>query len=138
MVIRTRTQTRFAVLPPSGMAVPGIFRNIEMGPRRYHELLAQMQRLRGQVYLGDQALPSTDLTPDGRHKAMVDEHSWHVLSLDSKGDVVACLRYVDETDAGGFDDLWVRHAAVAAGLRGMPRRAAIWTTKSRSDSQLQV
>jgi len=55
--------------------------------------------------------PSSPRT--ARHKLAVDEHSWHVLSLDQHDDVVACLRYVDESEAGGFDDLWVRHAAVA-------------------------
>ncbi|HTX33612.1 MAG TPA: hypothetical protein VME43_01275 [Bryobacteraceae bacterium] len=72
-----------------------------------------MQRLRGRVYAGDQAIDRADLTADGRHKLSVDEDSWHVLSLDQQGEVVACLRYVDESNARGFDDLWVRHAAVA-------------------------
>jgi hypothetical protein len=93
--------------------VPGIFRNIQAGAPRYRDLLARMQRLRGRVYAEDQAIHQTELTADGRHKLAVDEHSWHVLSLDQHDDVVACLRYVDESEAGGFDDLWVRHAAVA-------------------------
>lgn len=113
MVIRTRTQTRFAVLPPSRFAVPTIFRNIEAGTRRYRDLLAKMQRMRGRVYAGDHAIDKADLTTDGRHKLSVDEDSWHVLSLDQHGEVAACLRYVDESNARGFDDLWVRHAAVA-------------------------
>ncbi len=113
MVTRTRTQTRFVVLPPSRPAVPGIFRNIQTSAQRYRDLLARMQRFRGSVYAGDQAIHPSDLTADGRHKVTVDEHSWHVLSLDAQDEVVACLRYVDESDAGGFDDLWVRHSAVA-------------------------
>jgi hypothetical protein len=125
MVIRTRTQTTLAVLPPVRLAVPGIFRNVETGARRYRDLLARMQRLRGRVYAGDHAIRTHELTSDGRHKVGVDEHSWHVLSLDHQGEVVACLRYVDESDACGFDDLWVRHAAVARcpKLGGKFRRA---------------
>src|SRR5205085_523871 len=53
-----------------------------------------------------------DLTSDGRHRVRIDEESWHVLSLDSHGSVVSCLRYLDESHAPGFDDLWVRHAAL--------------------------
>jgi len=113
MVIRTRTQTRFAVLPPSRAAVPSIFHNVQTGTRRYRDLLAKMQRLRGKIYADDHAIGATDLTADGRHRLSVDEHSWHILSLDQQGEVVACLRYLDESDAGGFDDLWLRHAAVA-------------------------
>jgi len=112
MVIGARAQTRFAVLPPSP-AVPGVFRNIEIDSRRRGDLMARMQRLRGRVYAGDQAIRKSDLTSDGRHKMSIDEHSWHVLSLDQDDNVVACLRFLDETQARGFDDLFVRHAAMA-------------------------
>jgi hypothetical protein len=113
MVSRNRTRTRFVVLPPSRLAVPGVFRNIETGNRSYRDLLARMQRLRGRVYLRDQAIHPDNLTADGRHKHSVDQYSWHVLSLDDQDEVVSCLRFLDESDAGGFDDLWLRHASVA-------------------------
>jgi len=93
--------------------VPGIFRNIEVNNRRHDDLLSQLQRLRGKAYLDDGAIRPSELTGDGRHKLSVDDHSWHVLSLDRDGRAVACLRYVEERDAAGFDDLWVRHAALA-------------------------
>ncbi len=112
MVIREGMQTRFVVLPPSP-AVPGTFRNIHSDARRRNELMARMQRLRGKVYASDQAIRESDLTSDGRHKSTIDEHCWHVLSIDDKDNVVACLRYLDESHAGGFDDLLVRHAAVS-------------------------
>ena len=114
---RTRTQTRFVVLPPSKLAVPGIFRNVNFSNRRYDELFTAMQRFRGSVYLEDGAIQRTDLSSDGRHRVAIDEDSWHVLSLDSRGRVVACLRYLDETHASDFDDLWVKHAA----LSGCPK-----------------
>jgi hypothetical protein len=76
-------------------------------------LVAEMQRFRGSMYLRDGAIQESDLTSDGRHKVAVDERSWHVLSLDRRDRVCACLRFVDETGADAFDDLWIRRAALA-------------------------
>ncbi len=107
------SQPQFAVLPPACATVPGMFRNVQVNSRRHENLLGQMQRLRGHVYLQDGAIRPDELTSDGRHKLNIDETSWHVLSLDSDGKVVACLRYVEEGDATSFRELWVRHASVA-------------------------
>jgi len=111
--LRSRAQTRLVVLAPSRVQAPGIFRNVEIDPSRHSYLMAEMQRLRGSVYSRDGAIGRSDLTADGRHVAPVDERSWHVLALDSNDRVCACLRYLDETRAAGFDDLWVRHAALS-------------------------
>ena len=110
---RTRTQTRFVILPPSSRpAISPRFRNVEVDVRRHDDLFAEMQRFRGSVYLADGAIQPEDLT-DGRHKVGIDERSWHVLSIDSSGRICACLRYLEERNANGFDDLWVRHAALS-------------------------
>jgi len=71
-----------------------------------------MQRFRGEVYLSEGAIQSSDLV-NGRHKLSIDEHSWHVLSLDSGGRIRACLRYLEHHNARSLDDLWVRDAALA-------------------------
>jgi hypothetical protein len=76
-------------------------------------LLGQMQRFRGRIYLNDGAITRDELTSDGRHKSPVDDESWHVLSLDSKGQICACLRFLEETDLRNFDDLLVSRAAAA-------------------------
>src|SRR4051794_27071904 len=123
---RTRTQTRFVVLPPSKLAVPGVFRKVDVSNRRHDELFAEMQRFRGSVYKEDGAIQNSDLTSDGRHKVPIDEDSWHILSLNQKGRIVSCLRYLDQTHASRFDDLCVRNAALAACSRyGGVFRAAI-------------
>lgn len=110
---RVRTQTRFVVLPPSRIAtISSHFRNVRESNQHYDELLAKMQRFRGGVYLNDGAVTASELI-DGRHKAAVDEQSWHVLSLDSSDNICACLRYLEERQATSFNDLWVRHAALA-------------------------
>jgi hypothetical protein len=111
--LRYRTQTSFVVLPPARLQAPSLFRNAEVDPVRHDALVAEMQRFRGMVYAGDGAVQKSDLTSDGRHKLAVDERSWHVLSLDRANRVSACLRYVDESRASDFDDLWIRHAALS-------------------------
>jgi hypothetical protein len=110
---KSRTQTRFVVLPPARVAsVSGEYHNVQVDRRRHEDLFAEMQRFRGQVYYSDGAVQAADLI-DGRHQVSIDDQSWHVLSLDSGGRICACLRYLEESQASGFQDLWVRHAALA-------------------------
>ena len=122
---RTRDQTQFVVLPPSRQSVPKRFRCLEVNNRRHDDLLAEMQRFRGRVYANDGAIRPDELTADGRHKVAVDDCSWHVLSLDEQGRVCACLRYLEESGAVDFDDLWVRHAAMACSPMGHQFRRAV-------------
>jgi len=109
---RLRTKTSFVVLPPARLTVFGQFRNVHVDPAAYDDLIAAMQRFRGEVYLADGAIQRGDLH-DGRHRQSIDEQSWHVLSLDSSGRICACLRHLEERHAARFEDLWVRHAALA-------------------------
>jgi len=111
--LRYRTQTNFVILPPAKIDAPDAFYHVEADQKRHDGLVSEMQRFRGMVYLRDGAVQKSDLTADGRHKLPVDERSWHVLSLDREGRVCACLRYVDESRASRFDDLWIRHAALS-------------------------
>jgi hypothetical protein len=71
-----------------------------------------MQRLRGSVYVEDEAIQAADLTGDGRHELPIDRQSWHVLAM-SEGKICACLRFLDETSAATMDQLWIRHAGLA-------------------------
>src|SRR5450432_2337128 len=130
---RNRRQTRFVVLPPTSVvAISGQFLNVEVDSRRHHELFAEMQRFRGSVYLSDGAIRSADLT-DGRHKVCIDEHSWHVLSIDSSGRICACLRFLEERNASGFDDMFVRHAALSECPKfGSRFRGAVETEMERA------
>src|SRR5471032_1801493 len=134
---RNRRQTRFVVLPPSPGAISRHFRCVEVDTRRHDELFAEMQRFRGGIYLADGAI-QPDYLIDGRHKADIDEHSWHVLSIDSSGRICACLRYLEERNANGFDDLWVRHAALSqCPVFGQRFRGAVETEMERA-RQMQI
>jgi hypothetical protein len=58
-------------------------------------MLAEMQRLRGSVYLRDGAIQKHELTADGRHRLSVDEQSWHILLVDGAKRVKGCMRYLE-------------------------------------------
>ena len=121
----SRKRSEFFILPPSGHVVPGIFRNRSADSELHDDLLAKVQRFRGRIYLEDGAVTRRELTSDGRHNSPVDEASWHVVSLDSERRVCACLRFLEESNAKSFDDLWVRNAAAARSTQGSAFRRAL-------------
>jgi hypothetical protein len=104
---------RFVLLPPPGIHLRGAFRQIEGNSRHRQELLHDMQRLRGRIYLQDGAISQTDLTPDGRHIQAIDDESWHLLIVSASNRVVGCTRYLQHAATTPFDRLRVRSAALA-------------------------
>ena len=104
---------KLILLAPSGADVSRGFRSVEPNPARREGWLAAMQRLRGAVYLADGAIDCRQLTVDGRHRLAIDQHSWHLLSVDECGEVCGCVRYYAHPNTVTFNDLWVRDAAVA-------------------------
>jgi hypothetical protein len=84
---------RLMLLAPSEANVPDSFPTVDVNPERHEEILAQLQRLRGSVYLQDGAIDSAQLSPDGRHILKVDSASWHVVSVQPDGRVTGCSRY---------------------------------------------
>jgi hypothetical protein len=128
----SRTQTRFVLLPPARNPISTVFRNVGSDSLRYESMLAEMQRFRGRIYAEDGAIQLHELTPDGRHKMAVDDQSWHVLSVDPSGQICACIRYLEESRAGGFDDLFVRHAAITRSAHANRFRHAVESELTRA------
>src|SRR5271166_5058685 len=88
------THRRFVLLSPPGAPLRGTFRHVEGDENWRRELLSDMQRLRGRVYLEDGAVSERELTADGKHIQPIDEESWHLLILNSSNRVVGCTRYL--------------------------------------------
>lgn len=77
------------------------------------ELVEQVQRFRGSIYIADGAIPKLD---NGRHIEALDETSYHLVFF-RQGEIKACLRYQrDYRNGAGRARLggW----AVAPELRG--------------------
>jgi hypothetical protein len=104
---------QFALLAPSEAHVPRSFRRVDVDPGRHERILAQLQRLRGLVYLHDGAIEPEQLSPDGRHRQSVDDHSWHVVSLHQDGHVLGCARYHAHQPRVRLEELGVWHSAMA-------------------------
>jgi len=119
-------ETRLLLLAPRDAEVPPVFQNVQADAARHQELLADMQRVRGNVYLEDGAIERGELSDDGRHNIDIDRDSWHLLATDESGEVCGCVRYRPHLNTAGFRDLWIRHSALATSpIWGGQFRAAV-------------
>lgn len=105
--------SEIVILPPSGFSVPRQFRNVLSNGAAYDSILSHIQRFRGRIYLEDGAIQPGELTPDWRHVLPIDQQSWHVISIEKNGELSGCLRFLEESHARRFEDLWLHDAAVA-------------------------
>jgi hypothetical protein len=102
------------LLAPSYRRARQTFRRTYSSQFLYARFKSEMQRLRGSIYLNDGAITPSDLAPDGRHVMPHDTGSWHLLSIDSTGSVVGCARYLEHPNGTTFNDLRIRHSALAS------------------------
>jgi hypothetical protein len=103
---------RLALLAPSTSAARMCFNGVHVDAERSADLLAEMQTLRGSVYLRDGAIRPGDLT-NGRYQLDTDEGSWHLLVLDKQQRVCGCARYREYSNETGFSQLAVSRSALA-------------------------
>ena len=103
---------QFMLLAPDD-SDPAAFLNVLVAPHRHRDLLAEAQRLRGKTYLDIGALHRSQLSADGRHIDEADDRSWHLVTLDDTGRVVACLRYLAHPNKVSFSKLTVARCALA-------------------------
>jgi hypothetical protein len=111
---------RFVLLSPR-RSHSGIFCDSAVDASLHRKLLADAQKLRGSVYLEIGAIEHTQLSADGRHLQPDDERSWHLLTLDERGRVAACTRYLSHPDGVSYSDLTVSHSALATSESWGPR-----------------
>jgi hypothetical protein len=77
---------------------------------QYQQYLSSLQRLRAQTYLEDGAIQPEQIDPSGRFPMHQDEDCWHFLLIDTRNDVVGCVRYLAHSPAVAFENLWVRQS----------------------------
>ena len=124
-ILRAHVQSadqRLVVLAPLRRSVPRYFQNVPSDTRMRDDLLAEVQRLRGRVYLADDAIRPDRLTADGRHKTREDERAWHLLILD-RNQVTACVWYLEHDSARSIEELRIRDCPLA--------EAHAWRTELR-------
>lgn len=101
------------LLAPRNRNVGTPFRNVWSNDLLHYRLQAEMQRLRGSIYLRDGAIRPSDLSTDGCHRLAVDDQSWHLLLMDEKGCIGGCARYLVHPFSARFEDLGVATSALA-------------------------
>lgn len=99
--------------PSAAEPVDDVFARVAVDELRHAELVAEVQRFRGAIYLKDGAIQPHQLTADGRHETPEDENSWHMLLVDRDQRVGACALYLEHNESVAFDKLRVRHCAMA-------------------------
>jgi hypothetical protein len=104
---------RFLLLAPFQATVPQTFRHVGATSEDYERVLAELQRLRGHVYLQDGAINASQLTNDGRHILDVDRRSWHIVSVQPDGRITGCARYRIHSDRVRPEDLGAWHSPLA-------------------------
>jgi hypothetical protein len=116
---------RFVFLAPNDSDVL-VFNDVAVDPDHHQELLAEAQRLRGKAYVDVGALDPSQLSKDGRHVHAADDRSWHLMTLDDAGHVMACLRYLVHPNSVPFSKLTVAHSALAQSMTlGQKLRVAV-------------
>ena len=113
-------QSRLLLLAPATASVPDTFREVEWNPQYHTEVLTGIQRLRGQAYVEDGAIDTSELEPDGRYAQEVDDQAWHLVSLNGKGDVCGCARYVAHSRRLRFSKVGVSQSPLARSLEWAP------------------
>lgn len=108
----TVSSRRLLLLAPTRGAVPDHFTQVQSDRSRYEDVLERTQKFRGRIYLEDGAIKPWQLH-DGRHRLEIDQSSWHLLVLDSGGDVCGCARFKQYSAAADYGDLSVSRSALA-------------------------
>jgi hypothetical protein len=103
---------QFILLAPSTSNVAA-FRKVSVDSRQHRLLVAEAQRLRGKTYVDLDAINPSQLSSDGRHVHTADDQSWHLMTMDEAGHVVACLRYQAHPNNIPYSKLTIARSALA-------------------------
>lgn len=112
---------RLLLAPASAFDLSDLFECWQTDSSAYEKRLAEMQRLRGQIYLEDGAISRESLDEEGRHRLNGDEQSWHILTVSESGDVQGCIRSFHHRPPTHFHDLAIRQSSQAKSTQWGPK-----------------
>lgn len=104
---------RFQLLAPPQTPCGGAFGRPNINKQLYDQYLSGVQQLRGRVYLRDGAIQESELEEDGRFCMPGDRRGWHFLLIDQVQNVIGGARYLVHPNSVQFDQLRIRHSALA-------------------------
>jgi len=127
---KTQSKRSLLLVAPADAQLNSFDGTVTRSHSRHAELLAQVQRLRGEIYVEDGAISQSTLTADGRHLSAVDESSWHLLTVNNNGDVLGCTRFREHQPSASFNDLCLRDSGMA--------KCHVWGAKLRSSVSADI
>lgn len=80
------------VVAPSSAHVPEWLTNVLVNEGMYRNLVDEIQRFRGYVYVKDKAIPSSSLDEQGRHYSEYDFRAWHIVLRDRRQELCGAIR----------------------------------------------
>lgn len=104
---------RLVILAPPKAPMSRSFGNLIVDGSRRAELLSELQRLRGKVYLNDGALHRGQLSADARHETPEDERSWHLVMTGDDGRISGCIWYLEHERQLALEQLRAGRCALA-------------------------
>jgi hypothetical protein len=121
---------RLLLLAPADASLPDALARVEYDPPYRATVLAGLQRLRGQTYYQDGAIDYSDLEPDGRYIQEVDEQAWHLVSMNGRGEVCGCARYIAHSSGVRFADTTVSQSPLS--------RDVEWASRFRKSVESEI
>ena len=116
MLFSNKTTSRgrsMVLVAPAGACLEPFSGSVTHSDRVHAQLIAGMQRLRGGIYLDDGAIQPSQLTRSGRHFSASDYESWHLLTVNSEGEILGCIRFLRHPNTVCCDQLGVIEAPLA-------------------------
>ena len=101
-------EDRLVLVAPPQSPLTSAFSNVDVNPLMYAQLVADVQSLRGDVYLADGAIAPSQLTDGRLHKTPEDAKSWHLLALNPRRGLSACAWYLQHEGLTTLQSLRVR------------------------------
>jgi hypothetical protein len=124
--VATATE-RIVLLSPS-VAAAAPFSGAVVDAGQHAELVAELQRLRGNIYLKDEAIQRHQLTDDGRHQTPEDDKAWHFLLMDRDDRVTASAVYLEHDGRVRFEDTRAAHNPL---MQDIEWRQPLWLAMER-------
>ena len=108
-LFRALRDVDLTIVAPSVTQIPEWLPNVLVNDGMYQEVIGEIQRFRGGVYVQDKAIPANALDDLGRHYSDYDYRAWHVLFRDRRQDLCGAIRVglVSYGDIEGIDHLQV-------------------------------
>ncbi len=102
----------FVLLAPALAYVPPAFTRRDLQPEEHAGRLADVQQMRGRIYMDDGAIEPWQLTADGRYRLHEDESRWHLLTVKER-QLRGCASLKVYIPPTAFSDLGVSQSAQA-------------------------